>query len=216
MRNKKVGRLFLIIISVFTLACNSKSKPSNEPGAIPSNQIEINDTLSNNLQCSITIDDKSFTLAPENIEADYTFSDSSVQITFKSIEAGFIILHIPNMYKCPCNISTGYSSVNTKVAGTENEYAVQPTVTLNNYPMAGISFKNLNDGYHEKKVEDAAASIQTMKSTGEGTSGSGYEYLIKGRIHTTVLKNVYESAAGNKNKDYKIEGSFVIKPRLYL
>ena len=212
----KPQRFLPVFILVVAFACTNKGKPSSEPEMKPEGQLEKQDTLNDNPQCNISIDDKSFAITPENIEANYTFSDSSVNITFKSIESGFITLHIPNMYQCPCSISTGYSSVNTKVAGTENEYAIQPTVTLNNYPVADISFRNLNDGYHDKKTEDNAATIQTMKATGEGTSGSGYEYLIKGRIYTTVLKNVYESAAGDKNKDYKIEGSFVIKCRLYI
>lgn len=205
---------FFVMVVTLLYGCGQAANTEKIPSS--DTPVVAKDTLGNDLQCRLVIDGKEFLVAPEDIDATYTFSDSSVNITFKKIQSGFITLHIPGMYKCPCSISTGYSSVNTKVAGTANEYAVQPTVTLNNYPIEGISFQNLSDGYHKGKAGDAAATIQTLRATGEGTSGSGYEYLIKGRIHTTVLKNVYESAAGDKNKDYPIEGSFVIKPRLYL
>ncbi|MBL7749099.1 MAG: hypothetical protein JNM19_16795 [Chitinophagaceae bacterium] len=205
---------FLILSVTVLSGCGQAGKTEKKPG--PAAPVAAKDTPGNDLQCKLTIDGKEFLVAPEDIDATFTFSDSSVNITFKKIGSGFITLHIPGMYKCPCSIPAGYSSVNTKVAGTENEYAIQPTVTLNSYPVEGISFHNLSDGYHEGNAGGSAATIQTLRATGEGTSGSGYEYLIKGRIHTTVLKNVYESAAGDKNKDYRIEGSFVIRPRLYL
>ena len=57
--------------------------------------------------------------------------------------------------------------------------------------------------------------IMAIEKINENTTTNWAEFLIKGRIHTTVLKNVYESAAGDKNKDYTVAGSFVIKSKIY-
>jgi hypothetical protein len=201
-------------ICFLLLACSGKqSEGEKQPGkpalAAPG------DTLSNELQCNLTIDGKSYAVAPDSIDAYYTFSDSSVAVTVKGIGGGYLAFIIPNLYKCPAKIPNGFSSINTKIAGTE-ELAVRPTVTYSLDLQASNTFNNYNDGLHEGKPDANAFEVQRASPTGEGSPGSGFEYLMKIRIHTTALKNVYNAAAKEKNKDYEIEGGLVIKPKLSL
>ncbi|HQV54529.1 MAG: hypothetical protein IPN82_13270 [Chitinophagaceae bacterium] len=209
----------LFSASVFTLllivsACNNSNTTAKEPAGSKKQTAPTNDTLSNEPQCSITIDDKEFAVSEDSISTGYSFSDSTLGVTIKGIDGGRVVFTMPNFFKCPCKISTGYSNINTKIAGTE-EYAMWPTLELYDYPIRGISFRNLNDGYHEKGVTENAMEIMAIEKINENTTTNWAEFLIKGRIHTTVLKNVYESAAGDKNKDYTVAGSFVIKSKIY-
>ena len=112
------------------------------------------------------------------------------------------------------SLATGYSYVRFKVAGSD-EYSVEPTVDLYDYGMRGISFNNLNDGQHKNEASPGAADIISIQKIDENTTTNWAAYLVKGKIHTTVLKNVYESAAGEMNRDYTVNGSFVIHAKIY-
>ncbi len=202
------------LLSLIFFSC-SESVNSNTANEINKNASQIKkDTLIEEVHCSIVMNGKKFTIKPDDINADYSLADSSLNLTFKKIESGFIVLHIPKIFKCPCTVPTGYSPTTTNISFTQDRILL-PTLTLENYPLQGISFQNLNDGFNAKKIEDGAATIFIMNPTGAGSTSTGYEYLIKGKIHTTALKSVYESNAGEKNKDYRIEGSFVIKKIIY-
>ncbi len=212
MQNKLLLTLIFTQL-VFICSCGNTENAQADNTVTPPSTTSSNDTLSNQLQCNISIDGKKFTVPADSIFTSYTFSDSSLGLSFNGINEGRLILTIPNIFKCPCNIPTGYSSIRFKIAGSD-EYSVEPTVELYSYPVAGISFRNLNDGYHKKDVAQNAAVISSIQKTNENTDTKWAEYLIKGKIHTTVLKNVFESAAGENNKDYTVNGEFVIQTRI--
>lgn len=205
----------IITLSVFTYSCKNSLQSRLKLPATEDIKTTTKDTLSNEPHCFISIDDEQFNIPADSISSGYTFSDSSLIITFKGIDSGRLVVTIPNLFKCPYSIPTGYSSIRFKIADS-NEYAIEPTVELYSYPMMGASFNNLYDGYHQKKIANNAIEILSARKTNENTNTGWAEYLIKGKINTTVLKNVYESAAGEKNKDYAVNGSFVIQTKIYL
>lgn len=204
---------FIIAFSVLMYSCGNSSEAGTGKTRT-SRTATKEDTLSNEQQCVISIDDKKFTIPADSVSSGYTFSDSSLAITFKGVGTGRLVITIPNLFKCPCPIPTGYSSVRFKIAGSD-EYSTEPTAELYNYPVAGTSFNNLDDGYHKKAITGNAIEITSVRKTNENTNTNWAEYLIKGKIHTMALKNVYEVAAGNKNKDYAVKGSFVISSKIY-
>lgn len=204
----------IIILATFYACGNGAKSEKNKPAPIHKTSSETTDTLSNDLQCRLIIDGKEYFIDSNNITTGYTFSDSSFLITFNGINEGRVVLSVPNFFKCPCNIPTGYSSVRFKIAGTD-EYSTEPTVALYNYGKADISFHNLGNGLKINDHTPKAAEIVSILKTDENTDTKWAVYLIKGIINTTVLKNVYESDAGNLNKDYKIEGGFVISAKIY-
>lgn len=205
--------VFIIALSTLTYSCgNSSGASAGETGTTGITVKE--DTLSNELQCIITINDEKFIIPADSISSGYTFSDSSLIITFKGVGAGRLLVAIPNLFKCSASIPAGYSSVRFKIAGSE-DYSTEPTVELYNYPVTGLSLNNLHDGYHKKEIAANAIEITSIKKTKENTDTKWAEYLIKGKVHTTVLKNVYEATAADKNKDYAVNASFVIQSKIY-
>ena len=215
----KQTALFVVAVTLLISVpgCKGKTTAKSNSGCIDcpqKNEPANTDTLSNQPQCIISIDDKEFSIPADSISTGYTFSDSSLTVTILGVGSGRVVFTIPNFLKCPCKIPTGYSSINTKIAGSD-EYAVQPSLTLYSYLLPGISFNNLDDGYHKKEAADNAIDIMAIQKTNENTTTKWAEYLIKGQINTTVLKNVYESAAGDKNKDYHVTGGFVLQTKIY-
>ena len=211
MKNKFLSSIF-ILLSLFIFSCSGSNGAKLRYPVITKGQ--LSDTLTNDLQCSIIINGKDYTIPPDSITTAYTFSDSSLILTFKGVGSGRLVFTIPNIFKCPSPIATGYSSVRFKVAGSD-EYSVEPTVDLYDYGMRGISFNNLNDGQHKNEASPGAADIISIQKIDENTTTNWAAYLVKGKIHTTVLKNVYESAAGEMNRDYTVNGSFVIHAKIY-
>lgn len=198
----------MLLLLAFTLslvgyACTVANKPDKE------------DTIANGLLCAISIDDKEFFLPADSIATGYIFSDSSLSITIRGLKPGRLVITIPNLLKCPCKIPTGYSSGFTKNAGS-NEYTVQSTVDLYSYPELGMSLNNLTDGQQHNDPVANAIEITGIQKTAENTDIKWAEYLIKGEIHTTVLKNVYDTTSLQNNKDYRVTGKFVIQAKIYL
>ena len=210
---------FLALFASFVIVCSCGSKKKDCPDCIDKPQEGAvagkTDTLSNEPQCHILVDDKKFDVPADSIETGWSFSDSSMTVTIHGVGGGYLHIVIPNLFKCPCDVPTGYSSINTKISGSD-DYAVLPTVSLYNYPVAGPSFNNLNDGYHEAAVKPGAITIQHFEQMKDSSSASATIFFIKAKIKTTVLKNVYESGAGKNNRDYPVEGSLVIKSKEYL
>ncbi len=206
----------IILLSLSIYSCNNlkEEKPADAQKSGTETSIAKKDTLGNDLKCNIVIDGKKFNLPADSISTSFADRDSSLKIFMKGLDGGRIILDIPNLFECPCKIPTGYQSAYTKIFNSE-EYAIVPTVELYDYPVADFSLRNLDDGFHKIPVSDNAATITVMQKISENINVKKASFLIKGSIHTTVLKNAYESHAGSKNKDYKIEGDFVINAEIY-
>ena len=199
MKNKFLSSI-IISLSLFIFSCSGSNGAKLRYPVITKGQ--LSDTLTNDLQCSIIINGKDYTIPPDSITTAYTFSDSSLILTFKGVGSGRLVFTIPNIFKCPSPIATGYSSVRFKIAGSD-EYSVEPTVDLYDY------------GQHKNEASPGAADIISIQKIDENTTTNWAAYLVKGKIHTTVLKNVYESAAGEMNRDYTVNGSFVIHAKIY-
>ena len=193
------------------VSCNNfKESNQNKLEENTTSSSNTKDTLGNEPFCSLVINGKEYEVPSDSIVKSFGRLDSSFIITFKGISGGGVMLTIPNIFKCPCKIPTGYASIYNKIYGTE-EYEVVPTVQLYNYGMPDISFRNLDDGFHKQKIAENAAEIIALQKISEDSAHKQVAYLMKGKIHTTVYKNVYHSNAGSINRDYKIEGSFVLK-----
>lgn len=208
---KIVLTIAIITQLLFIGSCNnfkeSNQNKSNNSATLPTNTIG---TLGNEPFCSLVINAKEYEVPTDSIVKSFGRLDSSYTISFMGINGGFVGLVIPNIFKCPAKIPTGYKSIYHKIYGTE-DYDVVPTIKLYNYGLPDISFRNLDDGFHKKEVTENAAEITALQKISEDTTHKQVIYLMKGKIHTIVLKNVYHAHAGNINRDYKIEGSFVLK-----
>ena len=214
MKQQPIFFLCLSAAILFISCSNNSGAKLKEPADSLTVHHSSTDTMSNEPQCNISVNGKYYDISAENITTGYTFSDSSLLITFNGVGAGRIVFSIPNLFSIPGKIATGYSSIRFKIAGTK-EFSVEPTVTLYDYGKTGISFHNLGDGFRKNEVTPNAAEITSFQKLEENTNTKWAIYLIKGKIHTTVLKNVYESAAGELNRDYDIDGSFVIQTKIY-
>ncbi len=208
---------FLLIFILITIsACNNIKEPESQTTTNSStNTVPAKENIaSDNLYCTITIDDKKFTIAADNISTAYALEDSSLTITFKGFEQGRVLLRIPNFFKAPCKIPTGYISKRTKELWV-NSAGVASTAELILYPTDATSFTNLNDGRNLKAVAPDAAEITAVQKLKEYKSDNRIEYLVTGKINTTMLKNVFHTDAGEQNKDYKVTGDFAIKANIY-
>lgn len=203
-----------IVLLISVVGCKGKATVKSNPDCIdcPAKKESANtDTLGNQPQCTIDIDDKEFTILADSISTAYTFSDSSLTITFLGVGGGLVRLDIPNIYKCPCRIPTGYTSPRFKEYGSET-YSTEPTVYLQKYPQPGLSFNNLVDGHTKTAVKDNAFEISSIRKIDENTSNKWAVYLIKGMINTTVFKSSYEASGNDRN--YEVSGRFVIQTKI--
>ncbi|MFT3980049.1 MAG: hypothetical protein QM687_06230 [Ferruginibacter sp.] len=214
-KNMYTKKQIILILSavMLILSCNNlKEEPNKTPAATPSQLQKINpdmkfkDTLSNDPQFKFAIADKQFYITADKISNRVNSRDSSITIEVKGVEDGYMIVTIPSFNKCPGSFATGYRSVYLKKFESE-ELGIQPTVDLYGYPVLGMSLKNSNDGFHEIDLLPGALIVNSVSPVAES---NGKKFILKGEIHTTVLKNVYESHAGEANKDYKITGQFSI------
>lgn len=211
--NKPFMPIIIVAFSVLIFSCgDAKTSRLKDEGKAGGPKTALTDTLSNEPQCAISVDDKTFTIPAENITTSYTFSDSSLVIAFKGVGNGLLRLEVPNIFKCPMKVPTGYSSVRFKIAGTE-EYSTEPTVYLQQYPEPGLEFNNLVDGHTKTAVKDNAFEITAIRILEENTSTKWAVYLIKGKINTTVFKSSYEAKGNDRN--YEVNGSFVLQTKIY-
>ncbi len=172
------------------------------------------DSLSDAPQFVFELDEREFSVSPENITVTYISSDSIINIYAKTGDTTGLFLCIPCKMERPFTVSTGYSSEKTKIAFSE-ELAVVPTVILNNYPEVDISFNNLDDGYHKKEIQPSALTVTAFNEIKNETGSSEKSYILKGYIHTRLLKNVFAAKANDDNHDYRLNGKFVVVFRSY-
>jgi|GEM_PF-5532224 len=209
MYTKKQIGFILYVLAILTASCNNlkKEKISASGDSQKTDTLTISkDTLSNEPQFKFAIGDKQFYITADKISNRVNSRDSSITIEVKGVENGYLIVTIPGFNKCPGSFATGYRSVYLKKFESE-ELAIQPTVDLYGYPVAGMSLKNSNDGFHEIDLLPDALIVNSVLPVPES---NGKKFILKGEINTTVLKNVYESHAGEANKDYLITGQFAI------
>ena len=212
----KHAPLLLIFILITFTACNNSKEPQLQTDTnANTNTIPEKENIANDaLPCTIAIDDKKFTIVADNISTAYEPEDSSITITFKGFNEGRLLLRIPNFFKAPCKIPTGYISNRTKKLWV-NSAGVASTAELILYPTEATSFNNLNDGRNIKAIVPDAAEITAVQKLKEYKSDNRIEYLVTGKIHTTMLKNVFHTDAGAQNKDYNVTGDFAIKANIY-
>ena len=209
----KIKPFFIIILfaSVLLFSCGGKKKLANANGEAlvgAENNEQSNTVSSPNIsQATLSIDGKEFIIS-DSIGSLYYPSDSALVLSIKGIAGGWIDIIVPNLFKCPCKIMTGYGSARTDAdAGTKNK--VWPTVTLVNYPIRGIRLNNLNDGYNVKEAAENTVEIISVKKL--NTTNNNNDFIIEGKIHSTVFKSGYEDPANPLNKDYSIKGEFKIQ-----
>jgi hypothetical protein len=213
----KRNPFFIIVLFTAGLffSCGGEKKSTNSNGEALiglENSEQSKKTSSTNIsQASLSIDGKEFTISADSIGTLYYPSDSALVLSIKGIAGGGLDIFVPNIFKCPCKVLPAYGSARTDAdAGTKN--ALWPTVILINYPIRGIRFNNLNDGYNKKEAVDNMVEIISVKKINEG--GSENDFLIEGKIQSTVFKTGYESPANPVNKDYSIKGNFKIQARI--
>jgi hypothetical protein len=213
-------RKSFFVIVLFTsglfFSCGDKKKSSNtngeaQVGVENSEQSKI--TSSSNIsQASLSIDGKDFTVSADSIGTLYYPSDSALVLSIKGIAGGWLDIVVPNIFKSPCKVSPAYGSARTDAdAGTINK--LWPTVVLVNYPIKGARFNNLNDGYNKKEAVDNLVEIISVKKLNAASSEN--DFVIEGKIQSTVFKTGYEDPANPANKDYNIKGNFTIQARIY-
>jgi hypothetical protein len=215
----KINPSFVIVIATvtFLLSCSNEDKSEKKQLSVENPVAEKEDTLTNELQCKISIDSKEFTISADSIRTGFVRQDSSYSIDFMGINGSTLSLSIPHLFKCPCKIPAGFTGERYKISFSD-EYAIQPTVRLNNYPVKGMYVESSSDGQHKialAEQKENAVEILSVEKISDNPGANSAEVLIKGRIHTMLLKNLNHEDAGTDNKDYKVKGSFVIKDKIY-
>jgi hypothetical protein len=173
--------------------------------------------LGNKPKCIIFIDGKGFTIPADSIRTGFVRQDSSYSVDFIGIGGSTLSLSIPHLFKCPCKIPAGFTGERYKISFSD-EYATHPTVRLNNYPVKGMYVESSSDGRHNialTEQKENAVEILSVEKISDNPGTNSAEFLIKGRLHTTLLKNLNHQDAGADNKDYGVKGGFVIKDKIY-
>jgi hypothetical protein len=200
----RIALLSILVVS----GCTGGSRDGNQSDTNPGkgeNKISVTDSLPDEPLFSFSLDGKQYNLAPLSVQASYLGSDSSITISAWANDSMALSITMPHAKKNSAfMVPTGYSSARTKIAGSD-EWAVVSTLTLSGYPLKDVSFNNLNDGFHENKVTPDAITVTSFRQA------EGRSYLLKGYIHTRLLKNVYEGSTNSYNHDYDLEGKFVIR-----
>jgi len=202
-------RTFLIAVLVFLLAAcvnrRSDQQEKTEQTAGSQKTLPVTDTLPDEPQFNFTLDGKEYRVLPDDLMTSYSATDTSINISARPNDSLGLLIVLPHAVKnSSFNVPTGYSSINTKIAFSE-ELAVVPTVTLSGYPLKDVSFNNLYDGYHKKEVKPDAVTVTAFRQQ------EGRSWILKGRIHTRLLKNVYEGKNNAYNHDYELQGQFVVR-----
>lgn len=209
--------LITVSISLLMLACSSSDKSIKEKQLIENITAEKVDTLTNDPQCKISIDNQEFVISTDSIHTGFVRQDSSYSLDFMGIGSGTLSLSIPHLFKCPCKIPAGFTGERYKISFSD-EYATQPTVRLNNYPVTGMYVESSSDGQNKIPLAEQkgnAVEILSVEKINDNPGTNSAEFLIKGRIHCILLKNLNHEDAGGANKDYSVKGSFVIKDKIY-
>lgn len=211
MCNRKPFFIIMLFASALLFSCGGKKKSANAPGGAENSEQSKITSIPNISQSSLSIDGKEFTISADSIGSLYYPSDSALVLNIKGIAGGGLDIFIPNLFKCPCKILPAYGSARTDAdAGTKNK--LWPTVILFNYPIKGLRFNNLNDGYNVKEAAENTVEIVSVKKL--NVANNSNDFIIEGKIHSTVFKSGYEDPANPVNKDYSIKGDFKIQARL--
>jgi hypothetical protein len=206
-----------IAVAIFLLACSGGDKSGKKVSMMDNTVSGNEDTLTNDLQCKISIDGKEFTIPADSIHPGFVRQDSSYSIGFTGINGGGMTISIPHLFKCPCKIPAGFTGERYKISFSD-DYATHPTVILSNYPVKGMYVHSSSDGQHEIALasqKENAVEILSVEKISENHGVNSADFLIKGKIHVILLKNLNHEDAGVDNKDYEVNGSFVIKDKIY-
>jgi hypothetical protein len=192
---------FVIAIISFFIACNDH--PGDKaPVNIPSN-IE-KDSLPDSARFVFNIDDTKYSVAAAAIDVHYSASDSGLSIDAGTKDGERLNIIIADIKHTPGFRGNAWRSNNTRLAGSDS-LVYQPTVSFYRNKNGTASWNNFNDGRSGATPQNNnSLYIYGIRKTGERN------FLIKGRINTRLLKNVYESADKEFNKDHKVAGEFVI------
>ena len=191
------------VVSAILLSGACHNNPENKKPAVQFTE-SVKDTLPDLPQFVFMVDDKKYSVAGTDIEVHYSDSDSTLSIDAGKKDGDRLSITIADVKHTPGYRGNAWRSDNTKLAGSDS-LVYQPTVTFykNNGRLA--SWNNFSDGYHEQEIkDDNSLYIFGLRKTG------GRNFIIKGRINTRVLKNVYESGSKDFNKDHDVSGEFVI------
>lgn len=139
----------------------------------------------------LTIDGTPITIPLEDIFSSY-YPDGTLKIFAGSYRQTSLVLTVPDISHCPCQVSAGSVEPGTELS--------QGAVSLQHYPNPG---NGLNSWYIGQPGTPEANAIEI---TDIGTPKDRVR-MISGRIHVTVLKTE-SNGAGPENRDYRIEGSF--------
>jgi hypothetical protein len=197
----------ILFFMFFTGSCNNTAKQTDqEPPSLHSvaKVIDISDTLPDTPRFEFTVDQTSYSVNNADISVHFSESDSTLSIAAGNDDTARLSIVIPDARHFPGFRGNAWRSDNTKLAGSDS-LVWRPTIELYKKEAVLFSWNNLNDGYHEPKpVDDKSIYVYSLRQTGN------HRFLIKGRIRTAVLKNVYAEASKDFNRDHTIEGSFVI------
>ena len=197
----------IVIALVIFNSCRSSDKKQPQPNSDPrviENKAFDKDTLPNKPQFKFTVDDTFYKIDSANINVYYSSSDATIRIDAGADETGRLSIVIDNLRNLPGFRGNGWKGANMIQPGADT-VSSQPTVTF--YKNLGIvsSWNNLDNGFNPTAPnQDGSLYIYEIQRMGER------KFLIKGRIQTRVLKNKYESSAGEFNRDHDISGSFVV------
>lgn len=214
MLKTKFSALPAFILTLFIYSCFGTDKYEKKKVANKTSIPQKEDTLSNEIQCAIAIDDKQFVMPADSVSTGYTASDSSLRVTIKGLETGHLVITIPNLLKGPCKFPTGYRSTINNVSGS-NGFEFWPTVDLYNYDVAGTNFNNLFDEQHERVFTDDALEITALHKVAEDIPNNRVSYLLKGKVHTTIFKSADELSDMESNKKYTVKGKFVVQAKIH-
>lgn len=202
-----IGISFVIVLVVFT-SCGSSDKKQSQltpgPQVIENKEFD-QDTLPDKPHFKFTVDDTFYKIDSTEIKVYYSSSDATIRIDAGANETGRLSIVIDNLRNLPGFRGNGWKGANIIQPGADT-VSSQPTVTF--YKNLGIvsSWNNLDNGFNQAAPnQDGSLYIYGIQRMGERN------FLIKGRIQTRVLKNKYESSAGEFNRDHTISGSFVVR-----
>lgn len=203
--------LITVLISTSLLSCGGADKkvepesPGPSGGNGPDKAINISDTLPDAQQCSFKVDDKTYVISSADISVHFSNTDSTLSIAAGKDDTARLNIVIADAKHVPGYRGNAWRSNNTKLAGSDS-LVWQPTVELYKKADVLVSWNNLSDGQQEAKpADDQSLYIYSLRQTGN------HSFLIKGRINTRLLKNVYAGTAKEFNTDHTVSAAFVIE-----
>jgi hypothetical protein len=197
---KEILLIGTVLVSI--MSCNNNAG-GNKPDVKPAEN--INDTLPDDPQFSCMVGDTNYSFAAPDIDVHYSASDSALTIDAGPQNGERLHIVIADVKHTPGSRGNAWRSNTTKLAGTDS-LVYEPTVTFIRNEGGFSSWNNLNDGYHTQQPgTESSLFIYGLRQTDKRN------FMIKGRINTHLLKNVYASGHKEFNKDQTVTGQFVIQ-----